>query len=87
MLFRSVSQSRYWCVVLSVELGSARLSDDMPLDDCYKFSSLDECSAALEMVMSDWDKHHQAQAGYRSVVANQRDVFRREVGSLLDFCG
>jgi len=74
------------CVVLSVELGSARLSDDMPLDDCYKFSSLDECSAALEMVMSDWRTHHEAQAGYRSVVANQRDVFRREVGLLLDFC-
>jgi hypothetical protein len=72
------------CVVLSTKLGAAGFDADMPLDDCYKFDSLDEASVALRMVLADWDAHHLAQSEYRSVVANQRSVFRQEVGELLE---
>ena len=72
------------CVVLSTKLGAAGFNADMPLDDCYKFDSLDEASVALRMVLADWDAHHLAQSKYRSVVANQRSVFRQEVGELFE---
>jgi len=72
------------CVVLSTKLGAADFDADMPLKDCYKFDSLDQASVALRMVLADWDTHHQAQAGYRTVVATQRSVFRKEVGELLE---
>lgn len=71
------------CVVLSTKLGAAGFDADMPLDDCYKFDSLDEASVALRMVLADWDTHDLAQSEYRSVVANQRSIFRQEVGELL----
>jgi len=74
------------CVVLSTKLGAAGFDADMPLDDCYKFDSLDEASVALRMVLADWDVHHQAQAGYRNVISDQRSVFRQEVGQLLELC-
>ena len=72
------------CVVLSTKLGAAGFDEDMPLDGCYKFDSLDEASVALSMVLADWDTHHEAQASYRSVVANQQSIFRQEVGELLE---
>jgi hypothetical protein len=72
------------CVVLSTKLGAAGFNADMPLDGCYKFDSLDEASVALRMVLADWDTHHVGQSEYRSVVANQRSVFRQEVGELLE---
>jgi len=69
---------------LSTKLGAAGFDADMPLDGCYKFDSLDEASLALRMVLADWHTHHLAQSEYRSVVANQRSVFRQEVGELLE---
>lgn len=72
------------CVVLSTKLGAAGFDADMPLDDCYKFDSLDEASVALRMVLGDWYTHDLAQSEYRSVVANQRSIFRQEVGELLE---
>lgn len=74
------------CVVLSTKLGAAGFDEDMPLDDCYKFDSLDEASVALRMVLADWQKHHGAQARYRQVIADQQSVFRQEVGELLELC-
>lgn len=71
------------CVVLSTKLGAAGFDVDMPLDDCYKFDSLDEASVALRMVLADWQKHHDAQARYRQVIADQQSVFRSEVMSVL----
>jgi hypothetical protein len=71
------------CVVLSTKLGAAGFDEDMPLDDCYKFDSLDEASVALRMVLANWQKHHDAQAGYRQTIADQRSVFRSEVMSVL----
>lgn len=71
------------CVVLSVALGSARLFEDMPLDDVYKFDSLGRASESLRMVLADWSQHFEAQAAYRLWVSNQRDVFRCEVQNLL----
>lgn len=72
------------CVVLSTKLGAAGFDADMPLDDCYKFDSLDEASIALRMVLADWQTHYEAQASYRSAVANQQSIFRQEVGELLE---
>jgi len=74
------------CVVLSTKLGAAGFDTDMPLDDCYKFDSLDEASVALGMVLADWQNHHDAQARYRQVITDQRSVFRQEVGELLESC-
>lgn len=72
------------CVVLSTKLGAAGFYADMPLDGCYKFDSLDEASVALRMVLADWQTHYEAQASYRSAVANQQSIFRQEVGELLE---
>ena len=72
------------CVVLSTKLGAAGFDADMPLDDCYKFDSLDEAFIALRMVLADWQTHYEAQASYRSAVANQQSIFRQEVGELLE---
>jgi hypothetical protein len=72
------------CVVLSVALGAARLFSDMPIDDCYKFDSLDEACAVLKMVRDDWSYHAYIQETYRSWVAGQGEVFRDEVRVLLE---
>ena len=74
------------CVVLSTKLGAAGFDADMPLNDRYKFDSLNEASVALRMVLADWQKHHDAQARYRQVITDQRSVFRQEVGELLESC-
>jgi len=71
------------CVVLSVELGAACFYDDMPLDSCYKFKTLNDAQVALRMVLADWETHHRAQYEYRQVIANQENVFCLEVGELL----
>lgn len=75
------------CVVLSVLNGSARLSEDMPIGDEFKFDSLSDANRKFESVREDWADASDWQAPYRRQIARQRYIFTSEVHALLESLG
>ena len=75
------------CVVLSVLNGAARLFQDMPIGDEFKFDSLADASRKLEWVREDWAEASDWQASYREQIVGQRAVFVDEVRALLESVG
>jgi hypothetical protein len=71
------------CVVLAAALGAARLVQDMPIDDRYKFKGLSDVSSVFDDVLANWSTHSESQLSYRGWVSGQREVFRGEVEQLL----
>lgn len=73
------------CVVLSTRHGAASCFDDMPLDDFFKFDSVEELNARVREILAGPEKFRAAQDDYRRWVQGQRDTFREEVRVLLDY--
>lgn len=73
------------CVVLSTRHGAASCFEDMPLDDFFKFDSLEELNARVREILAGPEKFRAAQDDYRRWVQGQRDTLRKEVRVLLDY--
>ncbi|MEJ6537906.1 MAG: hypothetical protein QNL98_11835, partial [Mycobacterium sp.] len=72
-------------VVLSTNVGSAANETDMPLNDWYKFDSVDHAGEKVRAIFRDVNSHLNAQQSYYDVVAAQRAQFRLEVEQLIRF--
>lgn len=72
------------CTVFSTRLGSAAVHGDMPLDDWYKFETVDELVAKIGVVFAGGDAP--SQGPYRDWVSRNETVFESEVRGLLSWC-
>lgn len=72
------------CVVFSTRHGSASFREDMPIDDWFRFDSVDEVIGKVRMVLDGGDVPDQG--WYRVWVANNIVEFESEVLGLLRFC-
>ena len=72
------------CTVFSTRHGAAGFFEDMPLDDWFKFDTLDKVLERVASVLNGDDVP--SQDFYQSWVAGNRDVFEAEVKALLDVC-
>jgi hypothetical protein len=70
------------CVVAALRSGAANFRMDMPIDDYYKFSSLEEASSIMRTVLNQYKVHWSAQSWYRDRVADERRIFTNEVRAL-----
>ena len=72
-------------VILSTNVGSAANEIDMPLNDWYKFDSVDHAGEKVRAIFGDANSHLKAQESYYENVAAQRAKFRLEVEQLIRF--
>ena len=72
-------------VVMTTRLGSAGNGIDVPIDEWYKFNTVDEVGAKVKEVFADFNKHILAQKPYLEAVLSQRQEFKQEVEKLLQF--
>lgn len=68
------------CTVFSTRHGAANFAEDMPLDDWFKFDSVDELVGKVKLVLAG---DVPDQVDYRDWVADGRSVFEQEVRELL----
>lgn len=71
-------------IVLSTLMGSAGNYTDMPLDDFYKFNTVDEASQKVREILMDLSKHHKNQEEYVDIIKHQKFAFKTEVHALVN---
>ena len=70
-------------IVLSIRKGSAQYYTDMPINDFYKFDTVEEVSAKVAEILQDTEKHRQIQKEYVDIIRHQHYAFKTEVHSLI----
>lgn len=70
-------------VVLSARKGAAQYYTDMPINDFYKFDTVEEASAKVAEIMQNPEKHRQIQKEYVDIIRHQHYAFKTEVHSLI----
>lgn len=71
-------------IVLSTRLGAAGNYTDMPLNDFYKFDTVDEVSSKVREILLDVDSHRKNQEEYVDIIKHQKFAFKTEVHSLIN---
>ena len=69
------------CTVFSTRLGAARFQEDMPLEERFKFDTVNEVLTEVSKVMTASKRPSQNE--YRGWVAGAQAVFQEEVAQLL----
>lgn len=74
------------CVVIVGLRGSARFEADIAIAGDYKYEvgrqSVAAIAERIRQVMGDYDRHYQAQRGYRQSIQAEPELFKQQVASL-----
>lgn len=72
------------CVLLTTNYGSAKNDIDIPIDDWYKFGSMDLVRQKVDEIISNYQQHLSAQSDYKNNILKQKEIFKLEVSKLLE---
>lgn len=64
--------------------GSAKNDIDIPIDDWYKFGSMDLVRQKVDEIISNYQQHLSAQSDYKNNILKQKEIFKLEVSKLLE---
>ena len=71
------------CCIVTNRDGSAAYSEDVPIDDEYKFENvteqIDEIAALLESICENYNMHSTKFDDYRVFINAQKDQFKEDV--------
>lgn len=78
------------CCVITNKKGSAAFSQDVPIPEKYKFSSLadahDEIISLLSDICENFEEHNRNFDQYRAFISSERLAFSNDVKKFIDIC-